>query len=182
MDRHEFARKYEAAFGRLWLIAAGAIGDRSAADDIVQESAIIAYKKLHSFRDGTNFEAWASQIVRYCAANHKRKSKGRNTHPIDPATLDLQPQDSNSPELVRSGGEIELEAAFDDQMLRGLSQLTGDARTCLLLRVVDELSYTDIASLTGIPASTAMSHVHRSKIKLRQTIQDEHGEKAVPND
>lgn len=182
MDRHEFAQKYEAASRRLWLIAAGAAGDRSAADDIVQESAIIAYKKLNTYRDGTNFEAWAGQIVRYCAANYKRKTRGRNTQPIDPSTLDLQPHAPTPSNFNTLGDSVDLQAAFDDKMLRGLTHLTTEARTCLLLRVVDEMTYADIAAVTGIPAATAMSHVHRSKIKLRQVIQGGRGEKAVPND
>ena len=44
MDHREFARQYQAIYPRLWLIATGIVGDRTEAEDIVQEAAVIAFR------------------------------------------------------------------------------------------------------------------------------------------
>ncbi|MEZ6120315.1 MAG: RNA polymerase sigma factor [Pirellulaceae bacterium] len=176
MDRHEFARQYQAIAKRLWLIAIGVVGNRADADDVVQEAALIAFRKRDSFRQGTSFSAWVSQIVRFCAANNQRKKAGRNTLTMDPASMDLQVESSEAvTEFDSLGDAAEFQGAFDDDMLRGLNQLSVEARSCLLLRVVDGLAYADIAELMSIPEGTAMSHVHRSKKWLRKVYSNTPG-------
>lgn len=171
MDRREFAEQYQAIYRRLWLIAAGIVGDRTAADDIVQDATIIAYEKLADFRPGSNFAAWVGQIVKRSAANHNRKICGRRTFATDPSSLDQQSDHPTAGGSVDTlGGLSALQSEFDDDMFRGLHQLTADARCCLLLRVVDGLSYPEIANFLGIPEGTAMSHVHRSKQLMRRQL------------
>ena len=55
-------------------------------------------------------------------------------------------------------------------MVRALQTLSDEARCCLLLKVVQQLSYAEIAVLLQIPAGTAMSHVHRAKKALRECM------------
>jgi RNA polymerase sigma-70 factor (ECF subfamily) len=172
MDRSEFAKTYQSLYKQLWLIAAGILGDRSEADDIVQEAAIVAYRKRNEFRPGSNFAGWVTGILKHCAMNHRRKRHGRKTFPTDPSTLDGECNRSLAGGSVdTSGGLTALSGQFDDQVIRGLAQLSPDARCCLLLRIVDGLSYAEISHLLDIPEGTAMSHVHRSKRLMRQQLQ-----------
>lgn len=174
-DLRGFAAQYRDAYPRLWTIAAGMIGDRAFAEDIVQEAAIIAIQKWDQFVDGTNFVAWMSQIVRNCAQNYLRKIHKRKTNPADPLLIDSRP----ASDAVQEAFPISTDQAplshdqveFDDQVLRALNSLGGEARCCLLLRIVHHLSYSEICDLLQIPQGTAMSHVHRSKIILRQFLE-----------
>jgi RNA polymerase sigma-70 factor (ECF subfamily) len=172
LDSGEFAGKFQAVSRHLWLIAAGILGDRTEAEDVVQEAAIIAFRKLDAFDPDSNFSAWLAEIVRRCAANYNRKVNNRRTFAADPQTLDQQPLSADRPFLVLNArGEVpETQADFDDEMLRALNLLTPDARCCLLLRVVERLPYAAIAQLLGMPEGTAMSHVHRSKALLRRHL------------
>ncbi|MCA9217214.1 MAG: hypothetical protein KDB27_29295, partial [Planctomycetales bacterium] len=61
MDLQEFSAQYQAIYRRLWLIATSIVGDRFVAEDIVQEAALIAYRKLDTFQTGTNFGAWVAR-------------------------------------------------------------------------------------------------------------------------
>jgi RNA polymerase sigma-70 factor (ECF subfamily) len=148
------------------------VGDRTQAEDIVQEAVLIAYQKLAEFSPGTNFTAWLVQFVRRVAANHVRKTTNRATHAADPQLLDMT-QDSHVPPAeadssVGERGQLSSDQrAFDDDTVRALKILTEEARCCLLLKVVQQLSYDEIAELLGIPAGTAMSHVHRAKKTMR---------------
>src|SRR5437868_14107992 len=64
LSKDEFARQYREAWRVLWCIAAGETGDRSAADDIVQQAALIALQRIDDFDPSTSFLAWMAQIVR----------------------------------------------------------------------------------------------------------------------
>jgi len=171
MGRRQFAEEFQTIYRRLYLVAAGIVGDRTEAEDIVQEAAVVAFRKLDKFQAGSNFAAWVTAIVKHCAANYNRKLGNRRTFATDPSSLDQggdQPATGRS--IDTSEGLLAIESEFDDDLFRVLQQLSADARCCLLLRTVDGLSYAEISSFLDIPAGTAMSHVHRSKQLIRRQI------------
>jgi RNA polymerase sigma-70 factor (ECF subfamily) len=171
----DFAARYREAYHRLTLVAAGVTGERQWAEDIVQEAAIIAFEKIDQFSPGSNFAAWLAEIVRRCALNHRRKTQQRRTYAADPAVLGQMNQHSAGvaepwPIAPHSGKIVADQASFDDALSGALAQLSEEARSCLLLRIVEKLSYAEIAQLLHIPEGTAMSHVHRSKAALRKRL------------
>lgn len=172
-----FAAHYRAAYSRMTLVAAGIIGDRAAAEDIVQDAAVIAFQRAGEFEPGSNFTAWLAEIVRRCALNHRRKRLHRRTYPADPATLaTVHGSDSASASAQAIGQRGELlpdQGSFDDELLQALNELSPDARCCLLLRTVERLSYAEISEIMNMPEGTAMSHVHRSRMALRKALSDE---------
>jgi RNA polymerase sigma-70 factor (ECF subfamily) len=176
-DPRVFAAQYRDAYHRLTLVAAAVTGDRESAEDIVQEASIIAFGKAGEFTPGTNFAAWLAEIVRRCALNHRRKVHQRRTFSADPAVLGQMNHVASpiepSPIAVESGRLLADQTAFDDELSLALESLGEQARACLLLRVVEKLSYAEISELLNIPEGTAMSHVHRSKAALRKRLSHE---------
>lgn len=176
LDVESFAARLAEAYQRLWLIAAAITGDRTEADDIVQEAALVAMRKLREFREGSNFSAWMAQIVRLTALNHVRKFHRQSTLPTDPLTLDrgaahtTASNDSTAQAVGRDGRLAPLQGDFDDEVLAALTDVNDVARACLLLRSVQQLSYDEIAATLQIPAGTAMSHVHRAREQLRARL------------
>ena len=176
MDQDAFARALADAYPRLWLVAVACCQDRVQAEDIVQDAVMAALGRLSDFQRGTNFQAWMATFVRNVARNHRRKSTRRETVAVDPQALEQQsgggwPSNSGGGENQRALGSItSLDEAFDDQLLDAMRRLTRDARMCLLLRTVEEMSYAEIAAILQIPEGTAMSHVHRAKQSLRESL------------
>ena len=178
IDVESFASQLTDCYQRMWLIAASVTGDRAEADDIVQQASMIALQKRADFAAGTNFAAWMSQIVRLTALNYRNKSGRRNLRITDPVTMDQSisasasdAQDAKFP-LTDDGRLREDQDDFDDELLSALGKLGDVARMCLLLRVVQQLSYDDIALTLQIPAGTAMSHVHRAKQSIRERLKE----------
>jgi len=185
IDVDSFATQMSECYQRMWLIAAAVTSDRTEADDIVQEASMIGLQKRADFATGTNFSAWMAQIVRWTALNHRKKSDRRNLRVTDPATIDKSiaisarhAQDTALP-MTDRGRLSEDQAEFDDDVLSALYELSDMARICLLLRVVQQLSYDDIAQTLHIPIGTAMSHVHRAKQAIRQRLTS--GGASTPN-
>lgn len=173
-DPESFAVQFRRAYPRLRLIAVGIIGDATHAEDIVQDAAVIAWQKLDQFQPGSSFAAWLAEIVRRCSLNYARKTVKRGTIAADPSLLaqtSLAPDARNNTPIAADTGEvISNQTEFDDQVLAALGELTEQARCCLLLRTVQDLSYAEISELMQIPQGTAMSHVHRSKKILRRRL------------
>ncbi|MEQ8209850.1 MAG: RNA polymerase sigma factor [Lacipirellulaceae bacterium] len=168
----QFATEFQSSYDRLWVLAAAMLGDRHLAEDIVQDSGIVALKRLDEFEVGTSFVAWMSQIVRFQAYNQSRKRTRRSTRSVDPITLDSEA--SNHPattQLPDSKGVLPAnQTLFDDQVMQALQELSDVARACLLLRTLHQLAYAEIAAMLEIAEGTAMSHVHRSKALLRKKL------------
>lgn len=155
----------------LWLIAMGMTNDRHLAEDIVQETLAIAWKKSNQFDPATSFSAWTAAIVRNVALNSRRK-RSRQTL-VNPEQIDSTP----SPDSVADhnpintvGSILPNQQAFDDQVVAALQGLSGAARSCLLLRTVTELSYDKISELLDIAPGTAMSHVYRARKAMRSRL------------
>ena len=171
-----FAAHYLQAYPRLHLVASGIIGDRTHAHDIVQEAAVVALQKSTKFIAGSSYVAWLSAIVRRCALNYVRKVRGRCTTAVDPELLAQtavgEPCQPRSWPIHGETGElVASQTEFDDKTMEALSSISGEARCCLLLRTVQNLSYAEISQLMQIPEGTAMSHVHRSKRQLRSILE-----------
>lgn len=169
LTREEFESRYLSCARTLWCIAAAVTGRREGAEDVVQEAAVVALGKLDEFEAGTSFEAWMSQIVRFVALNSRRRSIRSKVAAVPPAALDASGAfgGEGSPESGNGGGST----VADERLVEAMGELSETARACLLLRVVSGLSYREISRVLSVPEGTAMSHVHRSRMQLRQRLE-----------
>lgn len=178
LDPEAFAKEFQRGFRALWCIAAGVLGDRGRAADVVQDAAIIALRKLDDFRPGTSFLAWMGRIVRFTAINERRKQTRHRTTPAEQSTLErvggLAPGDEAGGSRVVDdhGVMVPGSEAFDDGVIKALGGLTDQARACLLLRTVLSLPYKEISQALDIPEGTAMSHVHRARRSMRIALSE----------
>jgi RNA polymerase sigma-70 factor (ECF subfamily) len=171
-----FATGFTACSRTLWCVAAAIVGDPVLAEDVLQEAAVIALRKLDSFEPDTCFAAWMTQIVRYVALNHARHRSRYQPRAVDPVHLDqrVAADEPDTPLELTDSGQLRLvdveQAGLDDELLAALHLLDENARACLLLRVVMELPYREISRTLGIPEGTAMSHVHRARRALHEQL------------
>lgn len=182
----EFATELDRSSRTLWCIAAAIVRDRSEAEDVVQEAAVIGLSKIDQFDPATSFAAWMGAIVRYVALNHSRRVSRRNLALADPSALETAGErgwrgdggdggrgsgETGAAGVISSDGQLlGDQGAFDDSVLRALSSLDETARACLLLRTLLDLPYRDISLALGIPEGTAMSHVHRARGVMRRKL------------
>lgn len=178
----EFSSLFEQSFRILWYIALGLVHDRNLAEDVVQEAAIVALGKLDQFQRGTNFNAWMGQTVRYAALNLARRNRRHLSAATDPVLLDARagragtaatPSPARPVRLTSEAAIPAGQAAFDDRLVRALESLNETARTCLLLRTLEGMEYREIARTLDIAEGTAMSHVHRARMALRERLMPE---------
>ena len=170
------AREYVVECGeihnRMKYIAAAVIGSMGDAEDIVQQAYTIAIEKNQSFESRDKFVGWLAGIVKHCSLNYRRKRSRRKTHSVDPTNIQVQEPASATAilENIDASSLDSMQRAFDDEVMNALSNISVDARTCLILRTVENLSYKEISNLLQIPKGTAMGMVHRARIALRRAL------------
>jgi len=171
----KFANDCGNAQSRLHCIAFGITGNREDAEDAVQQAITIAIEKNQSFETEFKFLGWLSGIVRNCALNHRRKIIRRRTRATDPVLLTAVEGESGGASPIDHGtGEVlAMQRAFDDTVHAALEEISPKARSCLLLRTIEGMSYREISTLMDVPEGTAMNMVHRSKKKLREILASE---------
>lgn len=138
---------------RLRRYARALVGDRGAADDLVQDTLERAWAKLHLYRRGTDLRAWLFTVMHNVHVN-----KVRATRPTDPI-------DEDSPELAQRSTQGDGLVVRD--LDRSISLLPDEQRAVLLLVALEDMSYEEVARALGIPIGTVMSRLSRAREKLR---------------
>lgn len=126
-------------------------GDHALADDLAQETFIVAYRRLERYRGDARFSTWLLGI----AHNQFRNARRGRTATTTEAELDeAVPAGTRTSDL-----RADLETA--------LRELSTDEQLALHLGYVQGLSHTEIAALVDWPLGTVKTHLARSKEKLR---------------
>ena len=136
------------------------------ADDIVQEAILRAYRGFDGFR-GDDAKPWLLAIVRNCFFTAVGQARQRMSAPL--------PEESAANDDAAFADEApdpELAAIRADQsrkLDKIIAALPREFREVLILREMEDLSYRDIAQVTGSPIGTVMSRLARARAALKET-------------
>jgi RNA polymerase sigma-70 factor (ECF subfamily) len=150
-------RRYQDAYVRF---AIRMLGSRDDADDALQSAFLRAYRKLDECQDPNRFGAWLYQIVsNECRTFASRRALRERRMVRDELELDRAVgSDSNE-----RSGELE-------DIQRALDRLDPDQKEAFILKHVEELSYDEMAELTGVSVSALKMRVKRGCERLRQLL------------
>ncbi len=146
--------------------------DTIAAEDVVQEAFLRAYRAFDGWR-GEAPKAWLLAIVRNCFLTSLASERARAWPTGDPdaifAAACAEAIDERDPEAI-------LAEQSDAAMLRRtIENLPEPFREALVLRELDDLSYKEIASITHVPIGTVMSRLARARQMLAAFLLPELG-------
>ncbi|MDD2918478.1 RNA polymerase sigma factor [Rhodoferax sp.] len=136
-------------------------GDTWAADDLVQDTLERACNKWRLWLVGTNLRAWLFSVMHNLFVNQLRQSPGgRQTALLDIDDLaDELPAPASHPDL-----------ALDLQ--RCLLRLPPEQREILLLVCMEDMTYAEVAKVTGVPLGTVMSRLSRARARLQAMLDE----------
>jgi RNA polymerase sigma-70 factor (ECF subfamily) len=132
--------------------------DAPGAEDLVQETLLLAWRSFGQFRTGTNVKAWLFRIL-----FNSFHANGRKKHaaPFFVHVSDFESQAWSEPDRDAAFG-------FDtEDITRALDALNLEHRTVLLLGVVEGLTCREIAESLSLPIGTVMSRLNRARNALR---------------
>lgn len=145
---------------RLRRYARALTGDRSRADDLVQDTLERALIKFHLWQPGSNLRAWLFTIMHNVFINQLRAQPTGMTDGLD---------DEAAPMAVRPTQSDWLEVR-DLQAV--LLRLPDEQREVLLLVGLEQMTYEETSGVLGIPIGTVMSRLSRARGRLRTLLAD----------
>ena len=140
---------------RLRRYARALTGDRSAADDLVQDTLERALSRFHLWRHGSDLRAWLFTIMHNIFVNQAR-SRARHQHEAleaDPNAEGLRDRDPEWLELR--------------DLASALARIPHEQRAVLLLVGLEQFTYDEAARILDIPIGTVMSRLSRGRERLR---------------
>ena len=143
------------------------------AQDAVQEACLRAFRFFPNFHGG-GARPWFMKIVRNACYTWLRANRPLQ----EAAEFDekLIPPDPCAP----NPEEVLLQDDGGTQLRKALEKLPPNFREVLILRELEEMSYREIADITGMPAGTVMSSLSRARRHLRQALITDMNQNPVP--
>jgi len=177
-DRAGFEEEALLHAEQLYRIALRLTGGPQAAEDLVQDTYLRAFRSWQSYKPGTNLAAWLATIMRNANLDELRRQSRRPVQePLDDdgdyylynrlAESGPQPQDEV---LARLSGNAIVSAVGD---------LPPNFREVVVLVDVGDFSYADAADILGIPIGTVMSRLYRGRRLLKRALADHAGGEAA---
>ena len=144
-------------------------GNVTDAEDLTQQSFLLAHQKIDQLRDPQKSRPWLLAIVRTCFLKAIRKRRPAHASDLD---LELEHMVQTPPD-----------SPVDSEALQNaLDELPDEFRVVVLMHYFEFLSYREIAEQLELPAGTVMSRLARAKRRLRrQLTKAETGEQGAPS-
>jgi RNA polymerase sigma-70 factor (ECF subfamily) len=145
----------------IYRLALSIVRDPSLADDVVQETLIKAWRAAPLDATGSVPRAWMTKVARNTAISMLR------TRREDPTANDRLPERVSRVTPART---VEGRAALGE-LGHALDRLDEDARTLIVLREIDGMSYEDIAAAMDLPLSTVKTRLFRARQQLKRALE-----------
>jgi len=149
------------------------LGNFEEARDISQTAFIRAYESLGTFRGTSAFYTWLYRIVLNAALDARKARAHRQETSMD--GMEELSGDARPHLADADCGDPAEQAVLREQhgrIVQAIHELDDDYRTVVLLRDVEGLDYSEIAEVTGLPAGTVKSRLHRARLVLRDRLKD----------
>jgi len=157
-NREAFGILVDRYHGRCLRVASHLLNDPDDAEDAVQEAFVRAYRHLGSYRERDRFGAWLLRIVvNQCRS---RASYDRRWTSFDSA---------NEPRIEHRSIDDEQRA----ELAHAMMQLAPEQREAITLRFAEELSFAEMASVTGVGISALKMRVQRACTRLRTLLSEQ---------
>ncbi len=142
------------------------------AHDLAQEVFIKAYRALPEFRAESSFYTWLYRIAINTAKNHIQSSYYRKTDHLE----DLQEGNQNDTleglREFRTPERLAISHELSQNIMTSFQDLPEEMRTALLLRVLDGLTYEEIADRMSCPVGTVRSRIFRAREAMDIALRD----------
>ena len=145
------------------------IGDRDLSDDIFQDTFIKVIKtlKTSSYNEEGKFLPWVMRIAHNLVVDHFRKAKKM---PFQRETEEYSIFNYMTDNSLNIEGQIISEQVESD-LAKLLDELPADQKEVLVMRMYQDLSFKEIADLTGVSINTALGRMRYALLNLRKIIE-----------
>lgn len=175
-------RLLEGHGGRLYNLALRFCGSPQDAEDLVQETYLLAFRKWHQFEGSSSPATWVYTIAARACQRRQRRRAGE---PERMASLSgLSPlADGPVADLPAPGPgplDAQLRREAREHVERALTRLPRPYRMALVLKDLVELPVAEVAEILGLKPATVKTRVRRARLRLRDELMSVLPQKDAP--
>jgi RNA polymerase sigma-70 factor (ECF subfamily) len=157
-------------------------GRREAADDLVQETFLRAYRTFDNFVPGTNARAWLFTILYSIHANARQRQH------TAAGTMSIEEMEERFERTVEIADDAALRCILENPRLawegsaaeQALAALPEPFRTAVVLVDLEDMTYEEAAGVAGCPVGTLRSRLFRARKALAVALADWARQRPVP--
>jgi RNA polymerase sigma factor (sigma-70 family) len=168
-DRHAFA---ELVKRHQWTVRAClrklTAGNHALADDLAQDTFVLAWRNLKSFRQEARFSTWLYRIATNCWLADARKRKEELLGDRTDAIAD--DEDATMPHIDAIHADHTRASSLKMDLERAMAVLSDAERAAIVQCYHNDLTHEEAAYVLGCPVGTVKTHVLRGKQKLKAAL------------
>ncbi len=163
MTHMQFINFYNSNIKALENFAKKLTRNQTEAEDLVQETAIKAFRGMHTFKEGTSFKSWSFTILKntFITKYNKRRKRNVVNAPIEDFTHAL-----SSKHAVKNDAISQLKIKEIKGCIR---QLSPKSKIPFLMHI-EGYQYNEIADSLDIPIGTVKSRINYARTKLKSIM------------
>lgn len=158
-DTTAFEQLYRENSGRIYALCLRMTGKPAEAEELVQQSFIRAWEKLHTFRGEARFSTWMHRLAANVVLSHRRSEMRRRARTVEQEDLSFH---ADVTDRTNRSTAVDLEEA--------IAALPEGARRVFVLYDIEGYRHDEIARLTGVASGTSKAQLHRARRLLREAL------------
>ena len=167
---------------RVFALVFRMLGRRDEAEDLAQEVFVQVFKAIDQFRGDSKLSTWIYRIAVNLCKNRAKYLSRRHANDQDDVDAMADRLPFSAAKGVSVGGISRPDELVEGMQLevvvkRAIAQIEPEFREVLILRDVEDMSYEEIAEVTGLADGTVKSRIHRARAQLRTLVEKAMGEK-----
>ena len=160
-DRRSQKAIFDLLSRKMFAVCLRYMGDKDAAEDILQDGFVTLFSKLDSYSGAGSFEGWARRIfVNTALMSLRKKDALKNTEDLEAAWN------------MASGDPSPIQKIGNDDLLKMVAALPPGFRTVFNMYVIEGYSHKEIAEALGISETTSRSQLQRARVLLQSKIKE----------
>lgn len=147
-------------------------GNAVEADDLLQDTIVLALRFAESYREGTNVKAWLLRVMRnrHISMSRRKQLERRVYDAEGRYSLTRWSIGEMGRRTMERHGDVDKDDGLSDPVLNAISELRPEFRQAVWLCDVQGLSYAEAAKSLSCPVGTIMSRLHRGRRHLKQQL------------
>ncbi len=154
---------YNRYYKAMYNISLRIVKDSAEAEDIMQESFLNAFTKLHTFKGEVTFGAWLKRIVINNSIYHYKKQQKKNEVALEDVMYRVEDNDG----VASDHAFTELKA---QKVMEAMKRLKDNYRISLTLHLIEGYDYEEISGIMNISYANCRTTISRAKESLRQKL------------
>ena len=144
-------------------------GSRQEAEDLTQDTFVLAYKNLPSLKQNERFQSWLFRIAQNNVYQLYRNQKAPTTS-LDEREDTEMPADQRMASTELNPEELMLSGELGEIVERVIRELPEKYKTVFIMSALHKLSYKEISEIVGRSLASVKSDIHRARVDVRDQV------------